>query len=103
MEVLVAILGVVALIIVALLYGSLSWGFVVSKFYVWFVLPLYPDAPQFTLMQFVGLMFFLSALLPKVYVGKVKKEYREDNNDALMLLLAPWISFVLGWAIHLFY
>jgi len=56
MEIIIAVVGVLALIVVALFYGAFAWGFVVSKFYLWFVVSMYPQAPDFTVMQFVGIM-----------------------------------------------
>lgn len=103
MEVILAIIAILALIVVALFYSSFAWGYVVSKFYVWFILPIYPEAPQFTIMQFVGIMFFLGAILPKFYAKDVKKEYRENEHEWAVMVLAPWITLICGWVIHLAY
>lgn len=103
MEIILAILAVAAIVIVALFYGSFSWGFVVSKFYAWFILTIYPDAPEFTILQFVGIMFFLGAILPKLYVKDIKKEYRDNEYDWIVILLAPWLTLICGWLVHLVY
>lgn len=103
MEIIIAILGLLVIIVIALFYGAFAWGFVVSKFYLWFIVSMYPLAPNFTIMQFVGIMLFLGAILPKVYIKDVKKEYRDNKYDWAVILLAPWITFICGWVIHLAY
>ena len=104
MEIIGIIIGVLFLafiVFVALFYNVLSWGFVVSKFYLWFIISMYPTAPHFTIIQFIGVMFFLSSIMPKHHTKPIKKEYLDEKNEWIGLVLAPWITLLCGWLITL--
>ena len=103
METLIALVGIVALIAILLFYGSLSWGFVISKFYLWFIVSTIPDAPNFTVLQFIGIAFFLSAIMPKHTVVQIKKEYKDENQSLIISLIGPWITLLCGYILYCFY
>jgi hypothetical protein len=64
---------------------------------------LYPTAPHFTIIQFIGIMFFLGSIMPKLHVKTIKKEYLDEKNYWFGLVLAPWITLLCGWLITLMY
>jgi hypothetical protein len=100
MEAIIAILIGVALVIGLILYDAFSWGFVASKFYVWFILSAFPVLPAIGYLQFVGIMIFLSVIMPK-HVDTAKTE--TDNKKSIMLIFSPWISLIIGWLFKIWF
>lgn len=102
MEVLLALIGAIGLAIAILCYNAFVWGFVAHTLYGWFILSAFADAPQFSILQFVGFALFLGALKPKLG-SVVKSEYEDPNKMWFNLLLSPWLVLGFAWFIHLFY
>lgn len=103
MNILLMVLGLLALVPVIIFYNALSWGFVVSKFYGWFILSQFPALPHFSILIFIGFMCFLGALLPKhVQIG-MKKEYQDNSTFIISILIMPWATLLCGYIIHCFY
>lgn len=90
----------IAIFVGLLFYSCFAWGFVVSKFYVWFIIPLFPDVPDISVAGFIGIMLFLFALLPK-HVNSIRDEYKNVGMEWGGSLLGPWLSLFCGWLIHL--
>lgn len=95
MFILIAILFIIGVIV----YNAFSYGYVASVFYGWFILPMFPNLPHFTYLQFVGITLFLIALFPKHSSSNVKSEYKDDNG-LWGTFLKPWILLILGAIIH---
>lgn len=55
MEAIVGILVIIGIIFGSVLYGTLAWGFVLYKFWYWFLIPSFPDIPEITFVQAMGL------------------------------------------------
>lgn len=83
---------------IELIYKILSWGFVISKMYIWFIMPLYIEAPYFTTIQFVGIVFFIDSIFFKVSGSEKKKEFTGSFN----LDITPWIAFLCAWLFKTF-
>lgn len=98
MELLIALL--IFLFIIG--YTSFSWGFVVHKFYYWFILPLFPTWQHFDIIQFIGIMFFLSCFHKNSSLI-VKDEYRNKSSEWVLLFVAPWLSLFGGWVFKLIF
>ncbi len=103
MEALLALIGILALIPLALFYSSFSWGFVISKFYLWFIVSAFPQIPHFTILQFIGFTFFLIAIMPKRHSIPIKKEFKNENEHWILLIFSPWITLLCGYLIYCFY
>jgi hypothetical protein len=82
----------------ALLYGSLSWGLVMYKFWYWFILPVFPSLPQITFVQAVGLMFFIG-LFKGVETQVLKKEYKDETTASIAAIVAPWLTLIVGYLV----
>lgn len=102
MEILLVIFGVIGLGFAILTYNAFVWGFVAHTLYGWFVLSAFPDAPHFSILQFVGFSLFLSALKPQIGQS-LKSEYEDNGKMWGKLLLTPWLVLLFAWFIHLFY
>ena len=103
MELIIGFLFITAVIAGIILYNSFSWGFVASKFYLWFVLSIFPTAPHFTVTQFIGIAFFIMAIMPKNSIDNLKEEYKSKENMWFTLFFSPWISLIMGYFISLFF
>lgn len=84
----------------ALLYGSVSWGLVMYKFWYWFLLPVFPSLPHVTFVQAVGLMFFVG-LFHGINSQVLKKEYKDEGAATLVAIAAPWLTLLVGWIVWL--
>ena len=95
----VGIIGAIVLFVVvfalALAYSALSWGFVLYKFWYWFLLPVFTTAPAITFIQAVGLMMVIGLFHNQV-LPIIKKEYSEVKIQQIMAILAPWIVVAVG-------
>lgn len=91
-----------ALLIVGLivLYGSFSWGFVASKFYGWFILPVFPTLPHFTITEFIGFMLFINVMTHKGSSQYIDKKYRDEISEWIIMILSPWLTLFIGWSLH---
>lgn len=93
---------IIAIILgIAILYGSVSWGLVMYKFWSWFLLPVFPTLPNITFNQAIGLAIFVG-LFHNVQSLTIKKEYKDETHERLVIIIAPWITLAFGWVIHLF-
>jgi len=91
-----AIIFAILIIAGALIYTTLSWGLVVFKFWGWFLLPVFPAAPEITFIQAVGLMFLIG-LTHQMDTQVVKKEYKDEFTAGVGAIIAPWLTLVIGW------
>ena len=99
MEILIAVLGIAFLVIGILIYSSLSWGYVLLQFYTWFVLPVFTTLPTINYWQAVGLMFFVGLFCR--YSGEgVKREYKDELNNVINMIILPWITLLFGYIIN---
>lgn len=81
-------------------YDSFTWGLVTWKFWMWFVLPVFPTLPLITFLQAVGLSMFIG-LFKNQISQQVKKEYVDQSSTLTLTLLIPWLVLICGWIIKL--
>jgi len=102
MEILLVVFGVIGLTLGILCYNAFVWGFIAHTLYGWFILSAFADAPDFTVLQFVGFSLFLGALKPSLGLS-IKSEYEDNSKMWGKLLITPWLVLLFAWFIHLFY
>lgn len=102
MEILLVVLGLLALIADVILYSTFIWGYVASKFYYWFVLPIFPSLPHLSLMQIIGITFFVYVIMPKAAPSDVKDEYRDKSSQLVTFFIMPWVTLCIGYILSLF-
>jgi hypothetical protein len=102
MEILIVGLIVIAIMALMTTYLTLSWGFVATKVYAWFILSIFPMAPQLTLLHFIGIILFLGVLMPRASTH-IKEEYRDKQAATISFIIAPWLTLVICYFVHLFY
>lgn len=101
MEVLVAILGVVGILALALIYSAIAYGVVTYQFYYWFILPVFHGLPAITFAHAIGIAFFIS--LFKGGSGDFKYTYKGNEIKKEVnywgAILSPWIVLGVGWGV----
>ena len=102
MEIIVMLIGFIFLIPIMVLYSSFAWGYVATIIYSWFILPLFPNLPLFTWLQFAGIMMFVNCFI-KLSANNIKKEYKDEQANWTNVLLNPWLALLAAWILHLFY
>jgi len=98
MEILITLLAIAIVAILVFIYSSFSWGFVVYKFWGWFLLPVFPQLPHITFWQAVGLSFVIS--LFKGTQTSIKSEYKEANSDLCKTIITPWVTLIIAYFIY---
>ena len=84
------------------IYNSFAWGYVTSLFYGWFILPVFPQLPIITILQFIGIHMFVGLFTFKVS-QHIKDEYRDKTTENIVIFLSPWIVLVFGWMMKGFF
>lgn len=98
MEIIVTLFCTVALIIFVILYGSFVWGFVMYKFWYWFILPVFPMLPHISFWQAVGLMFFIGLFKNHTSNRSIKEDYLKDDKSSTFVagLIIPWAILAIA-------
>jgi hypothetical protein len=100
MGIIIGVLGIILLVAFILVYATFAWGFVLWKFWYWFLLPVFPSLPEVTLVQCVGLMFILS-LFHVQTPQMIKKEYKDESLQNWATFLSPLLTLFIGWLIKI--
>lgn len=100
MDIISAFFLISGVIILSLLYSSLSWGFVVLKFWGWFMLPVFPQLPHIVFPQAVGLAFFIGLFHNHTISRPITEEDKHRAHG--VALIVPWVTVLIGYVIHLF-
>ena len=53
----------IIIVILLLAYHAWAWGFILFKFWTWFVLTAFPELPAITIGDAIGLSIFIAALM----------------------------------------
>lgn len=101
MEALIAIIGVATLFTALIIYGTFAWGYVAHVFYNWFLLTAFPNLPHLTLIQVIGLSFFVGLFTQRPEFGKKKEKDERTNIEKAKSFCAalggPWFVLLLGY------
>lgn len=98
---LIAIFGVLALIVGAILYGSLTWGFVMYKFWSWFLIPFFAIAfPEVTINP-IGYWSAVALFIFMIFFRIDSMSKKNKDGDVATALLVPWIVLGMGWVLKL--
>lgn len=98
----ILIIGIIFIIImgISVIYGALVWGLVMYKFWGWFVLPIFTNLPAIEFKQAVGLAVFIG-LFHTVQSQVLKKEYKDETQSIILPIIAPWVTLIIGWLVHI--
>lgn len=101
---LLGILAALLIFVAVIVYSSFSWGFVLFKFWYWFLIPVFSTAPQIDYWQGVGLMFLIGLFKSHKAKVDIKDEFIKEEerlNVRVANFLSPWIVLLIGFIIHL--
>ncbi len=99
MGILIAFIVIAVVTLFLVLYGSFSWGFVLYKFWYWFILPVFPTLPEITFWHAMGLFLFIGFF--RIGDGQViKDKYKDGAGTIFGNLLSPWVLLLVGHIIN---
>lgn len=98
-----ALIGILVLIPILIIYSGFSWGLVVFNFYNWFILPIFPELPVITLIQAVGLMFFIGLFNKTDSKNDIKDDYTTKYSGLIKSIISPWLSLLLGYLFKIWF
>lgn len=101
---LIAFILVVLFFTGVLIYSSFSWGFVLFKFWHWFIMPVFFTLPSIDFYQAVGILLFISILRTKVSETPIKDEFidnKKKTNSIVIKVIAPWMVLLMGFLMKL--
>jgi hypothetical protein len=95
----IAIIAGALFVLFIILYSGLAWGFVMYKFYYWFVIPSIVVAPELTYIQCIGIYLFARIFTHQGPTRALKEEYLKDSNFEAVIngFLYPWVALFVGW------
>lgn len=93
MEALIMIIGILFLLPVLAFYQAFCWGYVSSVLYIWFVIPLFPEAPQIFWYQFSGLIFLYTCFSHRIG-SSIKEEYKDKKAYWITFVTSPWMTLL---------
>jgi hypothetical protein len=96
MKPIITLLGEIAKIPSFLIYHSMSWGYVMYKFWYWFLLPVFPNMPHIGFWQAVGLHLFSGMFKNHKVSVKMKEEFIKKDDTMISSLVAPWLMLLVG-------
>ena len=99
MAAVIAVLGFLALLVIASVYGVLSASFVLSILWGWFITPLFgmPAPP----MPLLAGLFLTVGYLTKGNSTRYKNHDEDTPYVATVAIAGPWLVLLFGWLIHL--
>ena len=103
--IILAFLAVILAIVGIIAYMSLTWGLALYKFWGWFFLPVFPQAPDISFMQAVGLLLFFGLLTHKTSYKepewlKEKRTKKEKIESLVTQLIAPFVTLGVGYLVY---
>lgn len=93
MESLSIMIGTLGIAIFLIIYVIYSYGVLTFYFYGWFILPVFTNLPHITLIQAMGISFFIGLFHGN---GKTKYKKLEEEHD-YWRLVTPWIVLLIGY------
>jgi len=100
METLIIVIGVIAGLGLLMWYSAAMGGFVVYKFWYWFLLPIFPNLPHINYWEAVSLMMFIN-LCKSSYTDNIKKEYKDSQNFYIIkAILNPILQLLIGYIVY---
>ncbi len=102
MEILLGCIGLIVLTIVLLFYAPLAWGFVLYKYWYWFLLPIAPEfIIEITYINAVGI-WLMTTFVKHITFKDLKVEEDDKYKNFITTLTMPWITLGIGWLYYHF-
>jgi len=87
--------------------ASISYGFVLTKLWSWFIIPIF-HLPVITIVPAMGIMLTICLFRPVFPAVTIETiEDKEINKKvtlayAVIYLVYPWVALLSGWIIKFF-
>jgi hypothetical protein len=95
-------IGKITSLLVLAVIGTLIKGFLLMKFYAWFIAPTF-GISELTLVQSLGLSFFVGFITFKYKKEEKKRTTTEIITEALGFYLVGYpLVLLMGWILSLF-
>ena len=88
--------------IVTTVLTVLLQGWIIAKFWAWFIIPIFPVKPL-SLIQAIGFSMFVSLMIFKVKPDEKESTFVEHLKMLLLTVITLLLIWGIGWFIHLFY
>jgi hypothetical protein len=92
--------GIIVIIAFGFFYGAFAWGWVMYKFWYWFILPVFTTLPELTVIQCVGLMMSIN-LLKSFPAQIIDNKYVNETASSMLQLMAPALMLLIGWLVKI--
>ena len=102
MELILILLGALAIILLLVFYNAFAWGYVSSIIYTWFIIPIFPETPVLTWMQLAGIMFLVNCFVHNTTTNYIKKDYKDETTGLILGLISPWFTLFFAWIFKTF-
>lgn len=86
---------------VLFLYTSFAWGYVLFKFYYWFMIPIFGNSlPAINATEAIGIMIFMG-LFKNHNIPSLKEDLYEQSFGTRLLqsIVNPWITLGIAYFI----
>lgn len=97
--------GIFLFIVVCLiwLYGVFAYGFVITKLWAWFIVPVFASAASVKLgiFQASGIYMLVRFLTAENFKITSDETQQEKWTKTGVILLYPWATLLFGWILHL--
>jgi hypothetical protein len=97
--------GIFAILITAVV-GALFNGYVIMKFWGWFILPVFESMPEIGLVEAIGIALVMSVLTHQVQPSKEKDGETSISGTVAVYVgkatLAPLFMLIIGYIVQSF-
>ena len=101
MEALIIVVGALGLFVATLAIGTILRGFVINKFWIWFVLPVFDSAPALDIGHAIGISMVVS-ILTYQHVPQLKDQKYDSTGAIAFGLSYPLTALLMGWVVKQF-
>lgn len=92
--------GTFALLALLWLYGIFAYGFVATKLWAWFIVPVFHPEYTFGILQAAGIFMFVR-FFTQNYNIKINSQDERPISDKIaevfVPIVVPWITLLLAW------
>ena len=88
-------------------YNAFSYGYVAIQFHEWFIAPILPQVPVFSIYEYAGLILFIGIFTRRrgESFPKIKNEYLEEKEyqrlvRSLVPYVRPWGLLLCGYILQ---
>lgn len=96
------VIGVVASIFIISAISSIINGFVLSKLWLWFIVPFFGFAPL-SIPLAIGISLIVTFLTYHTIGLKAEDDAAKKRGNAVLVFVRPFVYLLFGWVVHSFF